>query len=522
MKDYEVLNVGNWLEKTVFYEIYPQSYYDSNGDGIGDIPGITAKLDYILSLGCNALWLNPCFLSPFGDAGYDVSDYKLVAPRYGTNEDMKTLFTEAHKRNMHVILDLVPGHTSVDHPWFKESCKAEKNDFSGRYIWTDSVWKDTSNYGGISGSLRGISNRDGCVAVNFFSHQPALNYGFANRTESWQSSVDSPEALATRQAMKDVMDFWLSAGCDGFRIDMAGSLVKDDPDSIETIKLWQDVRNFMDAKYPDAVMVSEWGEPDKSLAAGFHMDFLLQFGPSHYNDLFRCQNPYFSREGKGDASEFIAYYIKNYQKTNGNGLMCVPSGNHDMVRLAQFLNPEEIKIAYSFLLSVPGVPFIYYGDEIGMRYLNVTSVEGGYERTGARSPMQWNHDKNYGFSTAAPDQLYIQQDMAEDAPVVSDQIKQEDSIWNEVQKLIAVRKSHSALCASGKIEFISNGSKYPLVYLRYDDQEQILVVINPSQNDASIVCPYKVQEIIYNLGGKPRIEDGIMIVPQESAAFILL
>lgn len=510
----------NWLEKTVFYEIYPQSFYDSNGDGIGDIPGIIAKLDYVLNLGCNALWLNPCFLSPFGDAGYDVADYKKVAPRYGTNDDLKALFEEAHRRNMHVILDLVPGHTSVDHVWFHESCKAERNAYSGRYIWTDSVWKDVSNYGGISGSLRGISDRDGSVAVNFFSHQPALNYGFANRTEQWQSAVDSPEALATRQAMKDVMDFWLAAGCDGFRIDMAGSLVKNDPDSKETIKLWQDVRQFMDSKYPDAVMLSEWGEPDKSLEAGFHMDFLLQFGPSHYNDLFRCENPYFSSDGKGDASEFIAYYIKNYQKSNGKGLMCIPSGNHDMVRLAHYLNPEEIKIAYSFLLSVPGVPFIYYGDEIGMRHLKVTSVEGGYERTGARTPMQWNNNKNYGFSQADPDRLYTSQDMSEDAPVVSNQMGKNNTIWSEVQKLIAIRKAHSALCASGKIAFISQGDKYPMVYLRYDDKEQILVVINPSSNDMSIVCPYKVQEIIYNLGEKPKIEDGIMTVPHESACFL--
>ena len=176
---------------------------------------------------------------------------------------------------MHVILDLVPGHTSIEHPWFKESCKAEPNEYSGRYIWSDSIWTDVTGYGSITGSLRGLYQRNGNVATNFFSNQPALNYGFANPSEPWQSAVNSPEALATRQAMKDVMHFWLSKGCDGFRVDMAGSLVKNDTDSTETIKLWQDIRAFLDKDFPDAVLVSEWGEPDKSLIGGFHMDFLL-------------------------------------------------------------------------------------------------------------------------------------------------------------------------------------------------------------------------------------------------------
>ena len=126
-----------WLKDAVFYEIYPQSFRDTNADGIGDIPGITEKLDYVRNLGANALWINPCFDSPFKDAGYDIRDYKKVAPRYGTNEDLEELFREAHRRGMHVLLDLVPGHTSEEHEWFKMSGKAEKNEYSGRYIWTD-------------------------------------------------------------------------------------------------------------------------------------------------------------------------------------------------------------------------------------------------------------------------------------------------------------------------------------------------------------------------------------------------
>lgn len=405
-----------WLADATFYEIYPQSFQDTNADGIGDIPGIIKRLDYIKELGCNAIWLNPCFLSPFGDAGYDVEDYYTVAPRYGTNEDLAHLFEEAHKRDMHVILDLVPGHTAVTHKWFKESMKAKKNEYTDRYVWTDCIWEEPQGMN----CIRGISDRDGSCAVNFFSHQPALNYGFYTQERDWQQPQDAPGPQATLEAMKDVMRFWLTMGCDGFRVDMAGSLVKNDPDSKGTIKLWQNVREFLNAEFPKAAMVSEWGEPDKSILGGFHMDFLLHFGPSHYNDLFRCEEPFFSSRGKGDVSVFVEKYIENYKKADKKGLICIPSGNHDMDRLTRLLHGDELKIAFAFLLSMPGAPFIYYGDEIGMRYVEgLDSVEGGYGRTGSRSPMQWDRGVNAGFSTAPKEKLYISQDPKKDRPTGS-------------------------------------------------------------------------------------------------------
>ena len=175
------------------------------------------------------------------------------------------------------------------------------------------------------------------------------------------------------------MRFWLNMGCDGFRVDMAGSLVKNDQEGKGTIRLWQQVRKFLDAEFPDAAMVSEWGEPDKSLQGGFHMDFLLHFGET---------------------------YKTNYNKTAQKGLICIPSGNHDMDRLARRLQGNELKIAFAFLLSMPGAPFIYYGDEIGMRYVEgLKSVEGGYNRTGSRSPMQWDDSTNAGFSSAPASDL---------------------------------------------------------------------------------------------------------------------
>lgn len=506
-------NQPKWLDTAVFYEIYPQSFNDTNGDGIGDFKGIIQKLDYIKELGCTAIWLNPCFKSPFGDAGYDVSDYYQAAERYGTNSDLKELFDEAHKRDMHVLLDLVPGHTSVEHKWFKESMKAEKNPYTDRYVWTDSIWEEPQGMG----CIRGISDRDGSCAVNFFSHQPALNYGFYKPDRPWQQSMDDEGPKATLEELKNIMRFWLGMGCDGFRVDMAGSLVKHDEESKGTIKLWQNVREFLDREFPHAAMVSEWGEPDKSILGGFHMDFLLHFGPSHYNDLFRCDEPYFSSRGKGVAKDFVEKYLENYEKTDRKGLICIPSGNHDMDRLARHLKGDELKAAFAFLLSMPGAPFIYYGDEIGMNYVeNLVSVEGGYGRTGSRSPMQWDKSTNAGFSTAPAEKLYIPLDPSSDRPDAESQMNDSDSLRSEVKKLIGIRMSNPALQNCTEIEFISSG--YPLVYKRYCEEQTITVIINPSAEPCTV--ENISGRIIYTTGGGAEINGNTCKVSGTTAVFI--
>ncbi len=509
-----------WLDDAIFYEIYPQSFQDTNADGIGDINGITRRLDYIRELGCNAIWINPCFQSPFGDAGYDVEDYYTVASRYGTNEDLANLFKEAHARDMHVILDLVPGHTAVTHKWFKKSMKAEKNEYTDRYIWTDSIWEEPQGIG----CIRGISDRDGSCVVNFFSHQPALNYGYYEQDRPWQQSMEDEGPRATLEAMKDVMRFWLKMGCDGFRVDMAGSLVKNDPEGKGTIRLWQNVREFLDKEFPYAAMVSEWGEPDKSLQGGFHMDFLLHFGPSHYNDLFRCEEPFFSSRGKGDVSAFVEKYIENYEKSERKGLICIPSGNHDMDRLARGLQGDELKVAFAFLLSMPGAPFIYYGDEIGMRYVEgLTSVEGGYSRTGSRSPMQWDDSVNAGFSNASAEKLYIQQDKGADRPTVEKQKEDRDSLYHEIRKLIDVRRAHEALLNKGEINFVyAKPDTYPLAYTRSTEKEKILVVINPSGQKVQFPYEGKLGEALYEFGGAIERDGKVVSVAPQSAAFIKL
>ena len=499
-----------WLSDAVFYEIYPQSFQDTNGDGIGDIPGMIARLDYIKELGCNAVWVNPWYDSPFGDAGYDVRDYKKIAPRYGTNEDARRFFSEAHARGMHVLIDLVPGHTSIDHEWFLASMQPGKNEYSDRYIWSDCVWESTD-----LPCIRGISQRDGSAAVNFFSHQPALNYGYAKRTRPWMQAPDSPAALATREAIKDVMRFWLDMGADGFRVDMAASLVKADEGWTETIRLWQDFRDFLDREYPHCAMVSEWGVPAKSIEGGFHMDFMLHFGPPAYTSLFRSEHPFFSREGKGDIRAFLDTYLADLASTEGKGLICIPSSNHDMSRLARGRDARDLKICFAFLLTMAGAPFLYYGDEIGMRYLEgITSVEGGYERTGSRSPMQWEKKAGFGFTTG--DTPYIPFDPSADAPTVAAQEGEKDSLLSAVKTLLRLRREHKALASFGEfVPVCAERGAYPFAYERRVEGERMLVVLNPADREETVDFSCE-GEVLFFVGGVPK--EGK--VPARSACII--
>ena len=268
-----------WLKDCVFYQVYPQSYYDSNNDGIGDIQGIIEKLDYIKSIGCDGIWLNPWYVSPFNDAGYDITDFYQIAPRYGNNDDAKRLFEEAHKRGMHVIIDLVAGHTSLECSWFKESQKVEKNAYSDRYIWSPyMMWKgdpelnrDEDYY------VTGYSQR-GAYKTNFYYNQPALNYGYEKPKYEWEQPVDAEGPRSTVEEIKNIMRFWLNMDCDGFRVDMASSLIKRDKNYKGIIRLWKEFREMFDKEYPEAILVSEWGNPPIAIKAGFHCDFGLDAG----------------------------------------------------------------------------------------------------------------------------------------------------------------------------------------------------------------------------------------------------
>lgn len=485
-----------WLEDTVFYEIYPQSFYDSNGDGIGDIQGIIEKLDYVDSLGCNAIWINPCFDSPFRDGGYDIRDYKKVAPRYGTNEDLVRCFNEAHKRGLRVLLDLVPGHTSEEHPWFVDSCKADPDQYRDRYIWTGYAFQNADGLPCICGESR----RNGAYVLNYFKCQPALNYGFYERQQDWQLPVDHPACIATREALKDIMRFWLNLGCDGFRVDMAASLVKNDGmGKPGTVALWQNIRKMLDAEYPEAALVSEWGNPEYALKAGFHMDFYLNehrpdcgyrslmrdYDGAFYNRV-RNDKSYFNKESQTDILTFLNEYLPRYEKSKGAGFISLHTGNHDILRPRANLDMDELKLAYAFLFTMPGVPFLYYGDEIGMRYLDLPTKEGGYHRTGSRTPMQWNQGANKGFSSAEEDELYLPVDSFSDAPTVEAQGKQASSLLNTVKQVLTLRHRYNDLQASSPFEVVFAEQNSRLFVYR---RGRITIGINPGGGVASFVVP---------------------------------
>ena len=490
-----------WLKNAVFYEVYPQSFYDTNKDGIGDINGIIEKLDYIRDLGCNALWINPCYDSPFKDGGYDVRDYKKVAPRYGTNSDLYRLFGEAHNRGMHVLLDLVPGHTSEENAWFLESKKDEKNEFSNRYIWTDGWFEGGDGLPYIAGE----SDRNAAYILNFFKCQPALNYGFLKPRKPWQLPVDHPDVKATVEALKDIMRFWLSHGCDGFRVDMADSLVKyDDENKSGTCEVWKNVRGMLDNEFPEAAMVSEWCNPKVALRAGFDMDFYLNHRGNGYSTLLRDyedpsgeDNSYFRKDGKGDIRRFLDQYMDWYEDTKDTGYISMFTCNHDTFRPRYSLDYKELKLAYAFLFTMPGVPFLYYGDEIGMRYLQLPTKEGGYTRTGSRTPMQWNSGKNLGFSEGCQDSLYLPVDPAQDAPTVEAQERDPASLLNTVKAILALRQEQPDLQADANLEIIIGKKEQPLVYRR----GQILVALNPSGENAAVKADVTGKEIIFSIGG---------------------
>lgn len=496
------MNKNKWLNDSVFYNIYPQSFNDTNGDGIGDLNGITEKLDYIKEMGFNGIWLNPIYKSSFRDAGYDVIDFYKVDPRYGSNTDFEKLTMEAKKRGIKVVLDLVAGHTSLECEWFQQSAMPEHNQYSNRYIWTNSVWDTDDNNGQF---ICGYSDRDGCYMKNFFYCQPALNYGYKNVTKPWQLPMNHPDCLKTREELLKVMRFWSNLGADGFRVDMASSLIKGDPDGTGIAELWNDIRKVFDKEFPDSVLISEWSFPKAAINAGFDIDFLIHFNLKAYTTLFRYEigtnqidswngKSYFRKEGQGNINEFLDEYTEHYNAVSDRGYISIPSGNHDIPRISLGRDIDDLKVVYTFLLTMPGVPFIYYGDEIGMKYIqNLPSKEGGYNRTGSRTPMQWNNEKNFGFSES--DFPYLPVDKDKDAPTVEKQLADKNSIIWHIKNIIKIRREHTALCADGNFEEIFVG--YPFVYKRSDKNESVYIVLNPSSREINIELP-EIGAVILN------------------------
>ena len=497
------MNMPSWLKSAVVYEIYPQTFFDTNGDGIGDLPGVIAKLDYIRSLHADAIWLNPCFVSPFQDAGYDVSDYRRVAPRYGTNDDMIRLFGEAHRRGIRVLLDLVVGHTSIEHPWFIASQSGEKSPYDNYYIWTDGWGAPTGKYRFISG----YGKRDGYYMINFFYCQPALNYGFtpADPAMPWQLPVDHPDVVRVREEVRDIMKFWLDLGCDGFRVDMAASLVRGADAAAGIRDLWQDYRGWLDANYPEAVLVSEWMNPSEAVDAGFHVDFMGHCCENGYTKLLRAEperignSPYsggvsfFDRAGTGDATPFLDQLQRHLKHIAGRGYVGIITGNHDLGRLRGGRTLDETKVAMAFLLLLPGVPFVYAGDEIGMDNVHgLGNKEGSYNRSAARTPIQWDASEKAGFSQAPLEQFYLPLDPSPDRPDVASQESDPDSLLNLVRRLLALRRSCRAAGNDGDFHVLfAEPDTTPVVYARNAGASGIVVAVNPSGKaaDAPVAIP---------------------------------
>ncbi len=520
----------NWLRDAVLYQIYPQSFQDSNGDGIGDLQGIIQRLDYIQSLGVNALWLNPCFDSPFGDAGYDIRDFYKIAPRYGDEADFAQLVEAVHERGIKVILDLVAGHTSMDNPWFVEEAANPHSQAANRYIWKN------RDFDPKAGPVKGD------FVSNFFWYQPALNFGYSEPSESWQDPNNAPGPMKNRAELKKILAYWFDRGCDGFRVDMAGSLVKPEntPASIEATKgIWQEIRAWIDSEYPDRVLMSEWSHPARSIGAGFHLDFMLHFNAPGYSSLFfnghgTLPPPtgqtycYFDAEGQGSLEVFQQSYSEQRAATADKGLITLPVGCHDFQRLRCAPRGwDELRCAWVFFMTQAGPPTIYYGEEIGMRYVEgVPSKEGSLldgiaavnagtsglgERAGTRTPMQWDASANAGFSSAAAGQLYLPIDPDANRPTVAQQEADPDSLLHFVRKLIRIRKVHPALGTDADFRILNTkGDDYPLVYLRELGGVRFLVAINPAREAKSIEVSIngKLGKVFMNAGSEWTTKDG--------------
>jgi glycosidase len=439
------------------------------------------------------------------DAGYDITDYLTIAPRYGDNHDLEKLVDQTRARGIRLLLDLVPGHTSDTHPWFAASVQ-DPGDH--RYVWAD-----PGPDGELpEGFVRSPGTRPGGYLPNFFDFQPALNYGYARQRadEPWRQDVAADGPQANRAALRTIMDHWLRLGVSGFRVDMAYSLVKDDPGRAETARLWREVRGWLDRAHPDAVLLSEWGDPALAVPAGFHADFFLHFGGptdgwplrslwgngTSTGGAEQATEPcYFDADGRGTAGTFLTAYHDAMAAIGEPGHIALPTANHDFARLqAGSRTIEQLPPAFAFLLTFPTLPAIYYGDEIGMRDVpGLPDTEGsvmpsGYNRSGVRTPMQWDSGPNAGFSAAPAPRLYLPIDPDPGRPTVAGQRADRDSLLHTVRDLIALRRAHPELGPAGRLEILSDG--YPLVYLRGG---RFLVVVNPS--DRARVLPHGRPEL---------------------------
>jgi maltose alpha-D-glucosyltransferase/alpha-amylase len=518
-----------WYKDATIYQVHVRTFYDSNGDGVGDFRGLAQKLDYLQKLGVNAIWLMPFFPSPLRDDGYDISDYRAVHPSYGTLEDFKLFLDAAHQRSLRIIIEMVMNHTSDQHAWFQESRSSRENPRRNWYVWSDTdtkyrgariIFLDTelSNWAWDPVSKEYYWHR-------FFSHQPDLNY-------------DNP---AVRDEMWSIMKFWLAMGVDGFRLDAVPYLVEREGTNCENLpethNIIKDLRARIDREFPGVMLLAEanqwpadlrpyFGDGDE-----FHMAFHFPLMPRMFMGLKledrkpiteilqqtpaipdACQWCLFLRNHDELTLEMVTDVERDYMYDEYARDKSMRLNLGIRRRLASLLDNDRrrIELMNSMLMSLPGTPIIYYGDEIGMG----DNVNLG-DRNGVRTPMQWDGGWNGGFSSADPERLYLPLLLN---PVygfqvvnVASQERFDHSLLSWMKSIIRVRKS-TPVFGRGSIEFLYPANHRVLAYVRKYQKETILVVNNLSSSAQAIeldLRAYKGNILIEMFGRNifPRIGD---------------
>jgi maltose alpha-D-glucosyltransferase/alpha-amylase len=492
-----------WYKDAVFYELYVRGFYDANADGIGDFRGLTEKLDYLEWLGINCIWLLPMYPSPLRDGGYDISDYHSILPEYGTLEDFRNFLNAAHERGIRVIADLVLNHTSDQHPWFQESCSSQNSPKRDWYVWssTDQKYMDAriifldterSNWSWHEQTGEFYWHR-------FFSHQPDLNY-------------DNPEV---QKAIIDVVTFWLDLGIDGFRLDAVPYLYEREGTNCENLAethaFLKYLRTYVDSHYSNRLMLAEANQWPEDVVAYFgqgdecHMCYHFPIMPRLFIAL-RQENrlpivEILERTPQIRDTEQWGMFLRNHDEMT---LEMVTDEERDYLyqeyamdsrmrlnmgirrRLAPLLDNSRrrIELLNALLFSLPGSPFLYYGDEIGMGdniYLG--------DRDGVRTPMQWSVDRNGGFSRADFAQLYF--------PVIMDSVygyqavnveaqqRHPTSLLHWMRQMILLRKKHQVF-SRGTISFIKPENRRVLAFTRSYEGETVLCLYNLARSSQPV------------------------------------
>jgi alpha-glucosidase len=484
-----------WWRDGIFYQIYPRSYQDSNGDGVGDIKGIIERLPYVSALGVDAIWLSPIFPSPMADFGYDISDYVGIDSLFGAMADFDALVSAAHAADLKIILDLVPNHTSDQHPWFVESRSSRENPKRDWYLWRDprpdgsapNNWM--SEFGGSAWALDAATGQYYYHA--FLAQQPDLN---------WRNGE-------VRAAIYDVMRFWLRRGVDGFRVDVIWHLIKDEQfrdnppnpgfrtnrpphesllprytaDQAEVQDVIAEMRGVID-EFDDRVLIGEIYLPFERLVAYYGKDLAGAHLPFNFALLSAPWN-----------ARVIEKIIAEYEVALPRGAW--PNwvlGNHDRPRVASRVGRVQARVAAMLLLTLRGTPTLYYGDEIGMHQVAIApdqardpfekNVPGiGVGRDGCRTPMQWDASPHAGFSTAQPWLPLPDDHVHENAANLA---ADKQSILCLYRALISLRKQTPALVSGAYVPIAADGEL--LLYKRQDDEGSLLIALNLGAEPLSV------------------------------------